>query len=58
MEKFTIHLTRKDRRKKLTGGKAVDNHCRNNGVCPVCTSNRTYKNQKRLLEIKSKENEI
>lgn len=50
-------LTRKDKKRKLTGAKSIDPGCRNHGICFYCISNRTYKNQKRLLQIKSKENE-
>lgn len=40
------HKTRKDKRQLKTGAKAVSFSCRNNGTCPYCTSNRTYKNTK------------
>ena len=43
---------------KLTGGKAIDHSCRNNGDCPICTSNRTYKNQKREQESNAKEDSL
>lgn len=42
------HKTRKDKRKPLTGAKAVDSTCGNNGTCSYCESNRTIKNKKRL----------
>ena len=29
-----------------TKAKAVSKQCRNNGKCPYCQSNRTYKNEK------------
>ena len=29
-----------------TGGKAVDSHCQNNGICPTCISNRTISSQR------------
>lgn len=45
--------TRKDRRKKLTGGKAVDAECRNNGKCPACRMNRTIKTKRREDSITS-----
>jgi len=51
------HKTRKDRRHELTGAKSIDSSCKNNGTCPVCESNRTIKNKKRLDKIKSIENE-
>lgn len=54
---MTKFKTRKDNRKKLTGAKAVDPSCRNNGDCPYCHSNRTVKNKKRLEQIKSIEDE-
>lgn len=41
------HKTRKDRRKKKTGGKSVSRLCQNNGSCVYCKTNRTYKNLKR-----------
>jgi len=34
-------------KKKYTGAKAFDKTCRNNGSCPYCKSNRTYKNNKK-----------
>jgi len=46
------HKTRKDKREPLTGAKAVDNSCKNNGTCPYCESNRTVKNKKRDAIIK------
>ena len=52
------HTTRKDRRKKLTGPRAVDMQCKNHGTCPWCLRNRLHKNKKRELSIKEKEDEI
>ena len=34
------------RKKKRTGGKAVDRTCRNHGSCKVCRSNRTIQSQR------------
>lgn len=51
------HKTRKDKRQPPTGGKAVSYQCRNHGKCSWCTSDRTYKNQKRIDSIKFIENE-
>ena len=39
----------KEHRKPYRGAKAVDSTCRNNGGCPWCCGNRTYKNDKREL---------
>ena len=38
----------KTHRTPYYGNKAIDPSCRNHGSCPICYSNRTYKNRKRL----------
>lgn len=49
-EAFPMKHTRKNKKRKaLTGGKAVDGHCRNNRWCPVCRSNREP--SKRAVEL-------
>jgi hypothetical protein len=43
----------KNKRNKLTGGKSVSSHCRNNGSCEYCRSNRmisTLKNKQKIKE--------
>lgn len=40
----------KEHRKPYQGAKAVDCTCRNHGSCGWCKSNRTHKNDKRVLK--------
>lgn len=37
----------KEKRKPHRGSKSFDYSCKNHGSCPVCESNRNYKNKKR-----------
>ena len=49
---------KKEKRKQYRGAKAVDKTCRNHGGCDWCVSDRTYKNMKRLENMKSREEEF
>lgn len=44
----------KEHRKPYRGGASIDATCRNHGSCPACYMNRTYANQKRLMESNDK----
>lgn len=47
----------KEKRKPHKGSKAFDSSCRNNGGCPWCLKNRTYRHDKELDKAKSKQND-
>lgn len=42
----------KEKRKKYYGAKRVDKSCRNNGSCPYCKENRTYRSRRLKEEEK------
>lgn len=44
----------KEHRKPYKSAKQVSCSCRNNGGCPRCEGNRTYKNRKRLQSAYAK----
>lgn len=45
-------------RHNLTGAKARFHHCRNNGECPWCTSNRTYRSLREIIRCQQQINEL
>lgn len=51
-------ISGKEKRKPYRGSKSIDKSCRNNGGCPYCEGNRTYKNLKKVQSAKQKEKEI
>ena len=44
----------KEHRKPYRGAKAVDKQCRNHGSCPLCYSNRVFKNKKYMMAYRKK----
>lgn len=45
-------------RHNLTGSKARFHSCRNNGECPWCTRNRTYRSLREIIRCQQQMNEL